>query len=169
MKGSAAILSLIIVFFACNSDKFQGVPQNEKPFFESADTLLFKSSSGVIDSIKVEVFDQVEVRDKTVHYETVRIPYHRIKQGAVENSVLMYVTQDNAGASITAKQYTFQLQKKIDRVTLSNGELLDQVSVFTWPVLSGSRPEVAEIWFKPYYGVIRYRYFDGNWLDLQMP
>jgi hypothetical protein len=166
MRGSfiATVITLWLLAFSCGDDTYR-IPKKDRPFFEDGDTLLFKTSSRDTDSLIVSLSFQFEQHDKGDSYEYADITYRLIKNKVIDNSPLMYIRQWIDGATIFN---TVTPSQTLDQLQLSSGAVIKGVAEYENSPQFIAPEDIDLIYHKAYYGVIKYRYHNGESYELQL-
>ena len=162
---TAIVITLSLSLFSCGDETYT-IPKKERPFFENGDTLFYKANSGDTDSLIVSLSFHFEQHDKGDSYEYADITYRLIKNKVIDNSPVIYVRQWIDGATVFN---TITPKQTLDQLQLSSGVVINGVAEYEKSQQFIVPEDIDMIYYKAYYGVIKYRYHNGEFYELQLP
>lgn len=163
------ILFALIVIIACDTDEYYEIPDDARVIFEDGDVMVFKTIGTSADSTVVRVSHYDKTIDKKSTYERMIIDYTRIAHGVKANHSLLSMQQGPSGASVSNNGFYYtNVQQLMGGFTLSNGLSISNVYHFARNKQDALAGDVVEVYYQARYGIVRYKYVDSEYYDVQL-
>lgn len=168
MRNIYAMFLLAMILASCERPEYHNIPEEDKFLFKANEILVFKSASGAKDSLAIEIFSYYKDHDKRYHYENLDVRYFVLKN-RIKNVVdIMFFHQGSGSGFGDARNTSLSLIKKDDTYILNTGIEIQRVDVFKGDSKKVQHSDIVEIFYHRNYGIVKYKYFDGEYFELQV-
>ena len=161
MKRIAIIaVTYLFLIAGCGfEDHYINIPDNQKPVYQTGDMLIYKSNSGLVDTLKVgENTDDYRVSDKSYHYERIRTDfYNQGERFSVITMELNLLKVSWNGFNLTINELSANAAKTM----VINNKQVENVFEFTATSYYLSADTTSKIYYTYKYGVMKYENKSG--------
>jgi len=168
MKSKYISIIFLLFITGCGfDDVYYNIPENEKPVYKNGDILIYKSNTGLYDTIEInDLFVDYEISDKKYYHEYMQLSFLKYKSNKIGSIELRLNSLFLSWYGIYFKSYDMQ---NISRSTIYiNNKKFENTYILTdflfYPNVNHNK--IIKLYYTSKYCVIKYETDTGEIWEL---